>query len=143
MVDGGCASMYFFLKGSDLIFPLSELLLFFVFAEECGIGYFFGVLLVYGVIVPILCVSFLHVKLFFDCNGLKVGVVFDEIVPEEFFFIRRLLDFPESNIRRGDNLIVHSLKCVADALVSLDIFGLSGLELINLFLKVDYEVIHT
>jgi hypothetical protein len=43
--------------------------------------------LVDGVVVAVFSVLFLEVERFFDGDGFELGVVLDEIFPEEFFFV--------------------------------------------------------
>jgi hypothetical protein len=65
----------------------------------------------------------LYIKLFFDDNGVELSVVLDKVLPEEFLLVRGLLDFPQSDIGRGNNLVIDSLKRLADALITQNVFG--------------------
>ncbi len=99
-------------------------------------------MLVDGVVVAVFSVLLLEVKRFFDGDGIEMGVVLDKIFPEEFFFIRSLLDFSQRNISRCHNLVICGLKGGTDALVSFLIFGFGRLKLFDLFFEIGHVVIH-
>ena len=71
-----------------------------------------------------------------------MSVVLNKVLPENFLLVRGLLDLPQRDIRRGNNLVVNNLERLAYALITLNVFGFGRLKLVDLFLEIGNKVIH-
>lgn len=66
VVESGSALINFFFKDTIVLFPLLKFRFFSILSKKDWIRYLFGILMINSVIIPVLGISFLEIKLFFE-----------------------------------------------------------------------------
>ena len=87
--------------------------------QQISVGYFLGFLSFDGFVVEVLCIPLLLVEVFLELEVGHLGIICDQIFPEDFLVERSFLDLPHQTLRPHHNALVHALKDFADLPVAI------------------------
>jgi hypothetical protein len=99
LLESICPLDYLLLKCLVILLVLPQMLLLFSLIHKDMIRLMFILLMINGLEVAVLSISFLQVKLLLEFNVSNVGIHFDDVVPKLLLLVVGLLDLANCDIR--------------------------------------------